>query len=335
LVLVVRLSALGDLLFALETVAALKRERPDLRVEFLVEDRFAALLAGHPQLDCVHVYPRRNKLRILTSLMTMRRRRFDAILDLHGILKSAFQVRLLRAGCRVGYARPGAREGSHRFYDVQVAMPTPLPHRADMGHLLLAELGLSGRPAPPALAASQVPRGVLDGLAEPLVVLHPGTSGFAAFKRWPAERFGELAAKLVDRGIGVAVTHGPGEAELAEMVARRAPGVRLVDGGELGLLGLAAILGRASVVVAADTGPLHIAAAMGTRCVAIFGPKDPARYGPRAHDGLQHEVVFHSVPCRPCRRRDCAAPICVLGVDVAQVEQAVQRQLHADAGARR
>ena len=322
----VRLSALGDLLFALEAVAALKTARPDLAIEFLVEDRFAALLEDHPQLDAVHVYARRDKLRILPTIWRLRRRRFDAILDLHAILKSSLQVRLLRATLKIGYARPGAREGSHRAYDLAVELPVPLPHRADMGHRLLAALGLPGDPAAPQLSAIEPPAELLAGLQRPMVLLHPGTSTFASFKRWPVDRFAALARRLQQRGLGVAVSFGPGEKELADAVLTEAPQSRAIDGTRLGLRGLAGAMARVDVVVAGDTGPLHIAAATGTACVALFGPKDPARYGPREHHGLHHEVLFHDVPCRPCRRRDCASPQCVLGITTDEVEQAVLRQ---------
>jgi ADP-heptose:LPS heptosyltransferase len=100
-----------------------------------------------------------------------------------------------------------------------------------------------------------------------------------------------------------------------------------VDGKALGLRGLAGVLQQVDVMVAADTGPLHIAAAVGTRCIALFGPKDPDRYGPRAHGDVRHEVLFHDVPCRPCTRRDCVSPQCVLGIDVERVAAAVLRML--------
>ncbi len=96
-VLVIRLSALGDVLFALETVAALHRQRPDVAIDFLVEDRFAALLEGHPHLRDVLVYPRRRKLAIAGSLLRLRRRRYDVGFDLHGILKSAMHLVMVRA----------------------------------------------------------------------------------------------------------------------------------------------------------------------------------------------------------------------------------------------
>ena len=331
-VLVVRLSALGDVLFALETVAALRRERPDAAIDFLVEDRFAHLLEGHPDLDRVLVYPRRRRLRIPASLWRLRKTRYDLALDLHGIQKSAMHMFCCRARVKVGPAPPVAREGASFSYDLSVALPDGAVHRAEIGHALLAAVGLSGQPRPGKVPTTEPPAELLQGLPRPRVLLHPGTSNFAAFKRWPGERFAALAQRLEARGVGVIVGYGPGEAALAAPALDAARTSRAADGAQLGFRGLAGLMARCDVVVAADTGPLHLGAAAGARCVAIFGPKDPARYGPRAHGDARHEVVHHDVPCRPCRRRSCATPQCVLGVTVDEVEAAVLRQL-AEVGA--
>jgi heptosyltransferase-1 len=317
-VLVIRLSALGDVLFALETVASLKAERPDVRVDFLIEDRFADLLAGHPQLERVLVYPRQRKATILPSLLQLRRTRYDAVLDLHGILKSALHVVCARATRKLGYTAPGAREKADWFYRERVALPEPLPHRADRGYALLRALGLSGARARPVLAPPDQAPSFWTTAERPRVVLHPGTSAFAAFKRWPTAKFAALAARLRRRGIAPVVSHGPGEADLARAIA--GSDGRLLDGRALGLRGLGAVYAQTDVVVAADTGPLHIAAAAGAAVVALFGPKDPALYGPRAP---RQRVLFAEVPCRPCQRRTCASPQCVLGLPVEAAERAV------------
>jgi heptosyltransferase I len=326
-VLVVRLSALGDVLFALETVAALRRERPDASIDFLVEDRFASLLAGHRQLREVLVYPRRDLVAITRSLWALRRRRYDVVLDVHGILKSAMHVWCVRSPCKVGPAAPGSREGAHRAYQTVVPMPDPVPHRADIGHRLLAAIGLSGAVAPPALDVPTPPAALLAGERARRVLLFPGTSAFAAFKRWPVAHFAALTRRLVADGLAVHAGFGPGERELAAPLL--AAGARAVDGGALGLLGLGGAMRECAVVVAADTVPLHLAAAVGVRCVALFGPKDETRYGPRAHGAVRHEVLFAPVPCRPCKRRSCVTPQCVLGIPVDAVEAAVRRQLAA------
>lgn len=329
-VLVVRLSALGDVLFALETVAALHHERPDVQIDFLVEDRFQSLLVDHPQLDQVLVYPRRRRLAIPASIWRLRRRRYDVVLDVHGIQKSAMHVLAARARLKVGPAGAAAREGAPLAYHRKVVMD-PAPHRAEVGHRLLRAIGLSGEPAPPQLGLAPIPADLLRDLPRPRVFLHPGTSAFAAFKRWPSSRFAQLAEALATDGISVLVGFGPGEAELAAPVLAAAPHARAIDGKQLGLLGMATVMQQCDVVVAADTGPLHLGAAVGARCVALFGPKDERRYGPRAHGPIAHEILHHDVPCRPCRRRDCVTPLCVLGIEVAAVHAAVRRQLAAGA----
>src|SRR5262249_40405542 len=196
-----RVPALGAVRVAVEAAAALARARPDVRIEFLVEDRFAALLQDHPQLAAVHVYPRRHKLRIPASLWRLRTQRFDAVLDLHGILKSALHVVAARAPRKIGCGPPAAREGSERSYGEVVPVPVPLPHRAEIGYLVLRHLGIEAPPTPPRLAAVAPPPDLLAGLPRPLVLLHPGTSSFATFKRWPAARFAELARRLRARGL--------------------------------------------------------------------------------------------------------------------------------------
>lgn len=319
-VLVIRLSALGDVLFALETVASLKAERPDVRVDFLVEDRFADLLSGHPQLEAVLIYPRRRKAAIPGHLLRLRRTRYAAVLDLHGIGKSALHVLCARADRKLGYDAPGAREGAERCYRERVALPQPLPHRADRGYALLRALGLRGTRTGAVLAPPDRPQTFWRADERPRVVLHPGTSAFAPFKRWPLARFIELARRLHARGIAPVVSFGPNEGEMAEALIAGAGCGRSLDGGALGLRGLGAVLAGADVVVAADTGPLHIAAAAGAAVVAVFGPKDPALYGPRTE--RQH-LLFADVPCRPCKLRTCPSPQCVLGVGVDDVERAV------------
>ncbi len=325
-VLVVRLSALGDVLFALEAVAALRAERPDVRIDFLVEDRFAGVLADHPDLTAVRTLPRKGLSARLRGLWALRcGPRYDAVLDVHGLLKSALPARLVRTRRRIGFAPPLAKEGAHRFYTETVTAPRPTPHRAEQGLHLLRALGLRGAPCPASLALAEPPPELRahDG---PLVVLHPGTSAFAAFKRWPIERFAVLAERLTAAGFRVAVSFGPGERAMAESIRTAAPACLPLDGGALGLLRLAAAYRAADVVVAADTGPLHIAAAAGARVLALFGPKDTNLYGPRDH-GAGHRILFHDVPCRPCRRRRCASPQCILGLDVDRVEAEVLAML--------
>ena len=319
-VLMIRLSAMGDVLFSLETLTSLAEERPDVTIDFLVEDRFASILKGHPGIDRLIEVPRKTLWKIPAYVRALRLVRYDAVLDLHGILKSCVHVLLARSPHKIGYARPGSREGASVAYHHKVTLPTPLPHRADRGLLLLRALGLQGRGAPDLLPVGPDIPDLFAGSARPRVILHPGTSNFAAFKRWPIEKFVALARRLRSLHMSVAMSYGPGEEGLFRAAKAAVPELIEVDGPRLGLLGLGQAMRQADVVVAADTGPLHIAAGVGTRVVALFGPKDSRFYGPR---GGGHRVLYHEVPCRPCKRRVCASPQCVLGIEVPEVERAI------------
>lgn len=322
-ILLIRLSAIGDVINTLPALSLLRRARPDAYLAFAVEDRARDLLWGHPFLDGVHVFPRRAWRGLLRSgdprhwlhlrgeLAAYRRAlqeaRYDVALDFQGNLKGALHAILSGAPRRVGFARGHDREWSHCFATEHVVPPADRPHRVDKFVSLLGPLGIEGRerefvlPPTPAEVRGRVHAWLqaagLDRAAP--VLLHPGTSERGAAKRWPAERFAALAARLVARGMAVLVTWGPGERALAEEVVMRSgcdgPGPRGRSLVRLGpetssLLELAELIRHAAVFVSSDTGPMHLAAACGTRCVALFGPKDPAVYRPY---GEAHTVLYH------------------------------------------
>lgn len=351
--LIVRLTALGDLVFALEALAALRAAAPDARIDWVVEDRWEALLACHPGVQRRIVYPRRTLQRGLLRpwrwpglvlqlgrhLRALRRERYDAVLELQGNLKGGLHALLARAERKIGFAAPRAREGSWRCVRERVAVPTPRPHREREGRLLVERLlGHATLPSPEALlppqpeAATTLARwleATFGAPRGPLVVLAPGTSAFAAFKRWPATRYRELATRLVATGHAVVVSAGPGERELALAAGARADGVpALFDGSEHGLPVYLELLRAATVLVAADSAPLHLAQAVGTPVVGLFGPKDPSVYGPWR--GVR-ELLGYAVPCAPCGRRACPLPLCVQAVPSEAVFDAILRVREAAA----
>jgi ADP-heptose:LPS heptosyltransferase len=342
----IRLSALGDVIFGLETLAALKATRPDAEVDWVVEDRCAEVLVGHPDLRRVIVYPRRRLARawrrpwlwpaaaaaLARHVRALRARRYDAALDLHGNAKSGLHLLVARARRKLAFAPPASREGAARAAGEIVRLPSPLPHRAERGAHMLRALGLETGPRRPDLPPEQGDGDAFWRQAAgrgPRVVLIPGSSAFGAFKRWPAERYGELADRLVAAtDARVAVSSGPGEEALAAAVRRGREGrLAALPGGGLGLMGLLAVLRRADLVIGGDTGPLHLASAAGVPVLAIYGPKDPALYGPRGRS----RVLRNPVPCSPCTLRTCPAPLCVLGVHVREVAEAALALLRPEA----
>lgn len=347
--LLVRLSAIGDVVFGLEALAAIKEHEPDARVDWLVEDRIRGLLDGHPDLDRVIAFPRKAlarsvvrpwlwpafAVRLWSFVRALRQDRYDAVLDLHGNLKSGLQVFAARAVRKIGYAKGRAREGAWRFVRERVVVPRPRPHRAEEALMLVDQLfdrkvSRSERVLLPTnKAAAARAHSILDAIAVKApgtgcrILLAPGTSSFAAFKRWPARCFAELAESLRRDGHSVIISTGPGEEALAREALGHS-GAQWLDGAREGLQVTLEIMRSADLCIAADSGPLHLAQAVGRPVIGLFGPKDPVVYGPRRAGSM---VLRYPTPCAPCGRRACAMPLCVRGIPVEMVLAAARRLL--------
>jgi len=340
-ILVVRLSSGGDILQALPALALLRRKRPRAFIAFLVEDRFARLLEGRPEIDRVLVWPRSRwsrwwrtpeAVRALFELLrfgrSLARERFDLVIDLQGNLKSGLQTAFARAPKRVGFASGSSREGNRFFTNRKVVPGDESGSRVVKYVDLLRGLGIEGEsPAP-----VELPAGALDafedlkkrtGLEEArFVVAHPGTSRFGAYKRWPAGSWVRLLRAL-GREVPVLVSWTAGDGEGIRRLAGL-PGVVVPDGG-LGFIELAGALGRAGAFVGTDSAPLHLAHALGCRAVGLFGPTDANLYGPF----MTGEAILAELPCSPCGRRGCPGSPCMETIHPARVLEAVRRQLAA------
>ncbi len=351
--LIIRLSALGDVLHALPVLSALRARFPDAHIDWAVEDRAAGLLEGRQDLDGVVVFPRKrlsaavrglpDPLELLRAgggfVRALRAAEYDVALDLQGNLKSGAVLRASGAALRFGLGRPEAREGSQVFAQRRALPPRSARHRVERNLALgSALLGETLAYVPPGFPVGEAERTSASGLLrdaglpqEGYTVLQPGTSGFGAFKRWPPERYGALARRLAADGHAIAVTYGPGEEALAAAVVGAAPDAAvLLQPPSLAVL--AEIIRRAACFVAGDTGPLHLAALVETPLLGLFGPKDPEIYGPyglRADGtpGLLPVLTQDDVACRPCTLRRCADPLCMRTLAPERVYEAVQHVL--------
>ncbi len=295
----VKLSSLGDIVHALPVATALRAARPDARITWLVEARNALVLRDHPAIaETIAVDTRRwrrarSPRAVVTTLHEiaglcrhLRARRFDVALDAQGNLKSGVVTAATRAAIRVGFTAVRCREPLNAlFTNRHVTPPAHARHVVDQYLALLAAIGV----APPGRGAFDLPydaaaaarieetfaaAGLKNG--DRIVVLNPGAA--RPEKRWPVERFAELAAGVVREGVGrVVVLWGPGEVADARAIAERGGGVLAPP---TDLAGLTSVLRRASVVVSGDTAPLHLAAALGVPCVGLFGPTSAVRNGP-------------------------------------------------------
>lgn len=302
-VLVVRLGAVGDVIRALPAVHRLRLAFPRARLAWIVEDRSAPLLDGHPDLDEVIVLSRRDlrdaarrpgRLASITSTLRERLRggRYDVAVDLQGTLKSAIVSILSGAPRRVGFAPPHCREASFLFTHEWARLSAPVLNRVDRNLEMAARLGAPDGPVAAAIGETQADGAAAERILEGLrplqgdpVILCPGASRRQAFKRWPAASWSRLARLLAAAGRSPVVVWGPGEEALAEQIerdsagdARRAPPTSLPV--------LAAVLRRSALFVGADTGPMHLAWAVGCRVVALFGPTDPRLNAPRGPGDL-------------------------------------------------
>ena len=302
-VLVVRLSAMGDVIHGIPAIAALRRERPNLQIGWLVEERWAELLCAHPLeylqprselkplLDWVHISNFKQWRKGLmsggtwrdmrTAMREVRAMKYDIALDLQGAIRSAMAARLSGAKTRVGPAEP--REAPARMYYT-------LPVVTQGAHVIEHGLSLASAVAGEGLAF-EAPAFPQDPATEswadrfhssmgwkPIAIVNPG-AGWGA-KCWPAESYGAVAKALFENGMAVVVNHGPEEETLAQRVRDSSGGTAHPVSCSVGEL--IALTRRASLFVGGDTGPMHLAAALEVPVVALFGPTQPERNGPYA-----------------------------------------------------
>ena len=289
--LIVRVGAMGDVLHALPAVAALKERHPEWEIGWAVEPRWRALLGLGPVVDTVFDVPTREWKRRPFSRATvasvrglrdeLRRERFAVCVDMQGSIRSAVIGRLAGAGRFVGPERP--REMPARWMYGQRVRTTAM-HVVEQGcELLGGAVGETLRPGAVRLpvdeAAESWAEAVVRGIApdgEAVVMLAP-TAGWRA-KEWPAERYGAVARGLAAAGFRVLVNAAGEQDEVAGAVVRASGGAATLVA--CGVSELIALTRRMRLVIAGDTGPLHLAAALGRPVVGIYGPTDPARTGP-------------------------------------------------------
>jgi heptosyltransferase I len=336
-VLIVRLGALGDVVHAIPVAAALRRAFPAARLDWLVSARHRAVL------DLVPVIDRRlvieagggNGRTLVGAIRQLRRSRYDVAIDLQGLLKSALLARSSGASRVIGFATSYLRERLARpFYtDVYdpgcggIYDPRETRHVVEINLGLLQPLGVSTTVPefPIDRVESAVTRGISEQTGGRYALLNPGA--LWPNKRWPPARFGLLAAALHERyGLTSIALWGGDERPLAEEVVAHAGGAALVS-PPAAIADLVALARGAVVMVSGDTGPIHIAGAVGTPVVGIFGPTRPARNGPWSPDDV---TVSRDGVCQCHHLRRCRLQtMCLLDIAVADVLDAVDRRLAA------
>lgn len=316
-VLIIKPSSLGDVVQALPVLTALKEAHPQSHVAWLVARPFADLLEGHPRLDEVIVFDRQRFGRLgrslgvmkefLTFLRDLRRRKFTLAIDLQGLFRSGLLTMATGAPDRVGLET--ARELAPLFYTQKVPIADPDMHAVDRYLAVARYIGVGDPratdhlPVPP-----QAREAARRRLAE--AGLEPGRPFVVACaharwetKQWPPDRFAAVLDRAgAEAGVRAVLVGGGAAVEIGRTIGRAmsVPPIDLTD--RTTLKELIAVIAEARAMVTNDSGPMHIAAAVGTPVVAVFGPTNPSRTGPY---GQGHRVIVGQVTCRPCYRRQC------------------------------
>jgi predicted lipopolysaccharide heptosyltransferase III len=333
-VLVVRLRSIGDTVLATPSLFALKRFLPKAQVDILVEDWVAPLLTDHPHIDNVIVIERGGFMTRLGVARELRAERYDVVYNLHGGTTATFLTRASGARHRVGFK-------TYQYANLHTQLaPSPLllwgqqkTHSVEQQLALLGWTGVpvSDRPRTqlgisPGAVESVNQQLAAAGLADrQIALIHPA----AAFetKRWATENFARVAEFVAERGLAPVAIAAPHEVGMIDTLLNEAS-VHVLS-LELSLPEVTALAARSKLFIGNDSGIAHIAAAVGTPSVVVFGSSNIAHWRP--WNRAKAEVVFEEMSCRPCHGYFCekfSQPECILRVPVTRVAAAIERCLN-------
>ncbi|MGE0393238.1 MAG: lipopolysaccharide heptosyltransferase I [Vicinamibacterales bacterium] len=332
-ILIVRLGSLGDIVHAVPAAAAVMRAWPSAAVDWVTAPGYRELVGMVRGLRRVITLDTRRVTGpdgILATLRTLRASRYDAVLDLQGLLKSAVLARLAGGARTLGFSRADLREPLAATCYGETVDVSAATHVIDKGLALVRALG---GPAHASGASPAFPLDVPEVPAVQTLAARTAPGGYALLnpgaawpnKQWPVERFGAVAQALRrERGLPSVVLWGPGEHARAEaVVAASAGAAELAPPATIP--GIAALAKQARLVVSGDTGPLHLAAAVGAPAVALFGPTRAERNGPWSADDVS---ISRFADCQCAYQRRCTRDVpCLHGIETAEVVGAAALRL--------
>ena len=338
-ILIVKLSAIGDVIHTLPSLAALRKHYPDAHITWVIEEASADLIQGHPQLDRI-IISRRKKwiddlkhgridkfLREMKSFIhDLKGRPYDLVIDFHGLFKSAMVVSLSSGKRKLGY--DSMQELSGFFLNEKI--PEDMKKHAVDRYLDFPRyLGADVKEAEFLLPIGEENKRNIEGLLRTHGIEKENT--FVAIspvalwetKLWEDEKFARLCDRIAEELKARVVFTGSDRGKLEHIQSlMKSSSINL--GGNTTLRDLAYLYQLALLLITTDSGPMHIAAAMGTPVIALFGPTDPARTGPY---GKGHVVIREELPCSPCFLKKCDSKKCMRDITVEEVFQAVKEKL--------
>ncbi|MGA2555851.1 MAG: lipopolysaccharide heptosyltransferase II [Verrucomicrobiota bacterium] len=344
-ILILKPSSLGDVIHALPVLRLLKAHLPQSQIYWWLDSRLKSLLEEDRDLAGVIAFDRRRWAaphrwpEMLASLQHIRAKHFDWAIDLQGLARSGIFAWLADAGLTIGLdnTSEGSREGARAFYDLTPPRAAAGTHAVDRYLTVLPLLevpvhwNFEWLPKRPEIAARIEEK--WNAGAGPCIVLLPGARWDN--KRWPVENFVELARLMRGMGAWRFVILGSGdERALGEAIAGANPGRCLNLAGQTSLWEMIEWVRRGRLVISNDTGPMHVAAALGRPLIALFGPSNPRHTGPYGKAGSVLQI--NSLPCIPCMQPNChyAAPLaCLTRITPLSVYAKVREALEAPATA--
>jgi len=328
-VLIIKLRYIGDVLLATPTVRAIKAARPDVRVTMMVNRGTEDVLSGNPDLDEIIVLDKGSLTAQSRLIAGLRHRQFDTVIDLTDGDRSAFLSWVSGAPVRIGF------NDEHRWrgrYYTQVIQPIPvMRHRIERDLEALKPMSIQAGSTDPQLWLTREEENSADQLLDQLgvqrslsmVILQPGARYW--FKAWPPNRFAELADRLTSQyGCQVLIGGSDQDVDLAQQIRQMAIRSPIIMAGRTTIKQFAAIAKKSALFVGSDSGAMHIASAVGTPVVALFGPSNPAEWGPR---GKATEVIYKGLDCRTCFHPTCqrGEQNCMKLISVEEVATASKR----------
>ena len=330
-ILVIKLRYIGDVVLSTPVLSRLREGFPKARITMLVNAGTEEVVQGHPALDELLVVDRGMTHRHWRLLGDLRRRQFDVVVDLTDGDRSAILSWLSGAPIRVGYNSEDRWRG--RLYTRIVQADRFIMHTAQYHLAAVEALGLAGGTPVPHITVTRDARHAAQRLLQEVqiepdrafVCLHPGARWW--FKAWPGQRFAALADRIqTQSGTQALFLGGEQDRQIMEEIARSMTSPCRSLAGQTRLQELAAVLERASLMITNDNGPMHMAAAVGTRVVGLFGPSNPAIWGPW---GMGHRTFYKQIDCRSCFHPDCLRgdENCMRLICLDEVWQAVREEL--------
>ncbi len=330
-ILLIKLRYIGDVVLSTPILPLLHKQFPDVKITFLVNPGTAGVLQGNPYLDEIWVLPRQSWWEQLRFIQRVRKAKFDTVIDLTDSDRSAFLSWVTGAPVRLGYNRERRWRG--KFYSQVLPSAYGSMHMVEYHQQALAGLGIYESVGKPEVYShsevwphdDEVLR-PFSANGEPLVLLHP-TARYD-FKAWPLERFAAVADWLSEQGIRVALIGCQKEILIGQQILNLAKHKPVNLMGSTSLSQLATLMKRSHLLIGNDGGPMHMAAAVGCPVLGLFGPTEPAVWGPR---GSKVQVIYKGVNCEACFYPGCSRgeESCMRQISVEEVCQAAQSLLPA------